>query len=110
MGPTILPKLIKELFNPIAMPCPCVARFEINEAILGRSIALLITKKPVVSMTVVRSVAVNISKNPTELAISDVLITAESPHLLMAGPVKMPCTIAEEIPITVSTNPTVFAS
>ena len=52
IGPIILPRLIKELLNPIAAPCPTVAFFEIKEKAAGRSIVLDRMKKAVASRIV----------------------------------------------------------
>lgn len=52
IGPIIRPRLIKELLNPIAAPCPAVVCLEINAKAAGRSRVFERIKKAVASRIV----------------------------------------------------------
>jgi hypothetical protein len=68
--------------------------------------ALLTMKKPMVSSTAMKDLAMTIIPKPRALPSSETLIIATSPQRLVKGPVRPPWTTAEMIPMKVSNPPT----
>ena len=50
-GPKIRPKLIKEVLNPMALPCAMVALFDMRDEMAGRSKELAAINRPTVRTT-----------------------------------------------------------
>ena len=100
------PRLMKELLNPMAIPCWIVVRFEVSELTLGISSAVAKIKNPVVSMTIRNDSARDMEANPTTEAKKAVLITAASPQRFVNGPVNTPWVIADTNPTTINITPT----
>ena len=105
-GPAMRPRLMKELLNPMAIPCWVVVRFEVSELTLGISSAVAKIKNLVVCMTVRNESARDMNTNPTTEAKKAVLITAASPQRFVSGPVNTPWVIADTNPTTMKIIPT----
>ena len=93
-GPVKRPRLINELFKPIASPWSILVSLDTREEMDGRSMALLKANKPIVINKAMKSNAVSISRKVTVEPSKVALMTFLSPKRLVAGPVSTICTPA----------------